>query len=272
MRYFWRNTVVASLVGAAVLVTAVPPGPASAKSTSDDLWIRFEGAKGGQVITSLANSGTSSVTVSIVTVGRGRLVARKSAATKTKTADYPAYDGAPGGDRAVVAVVNKGRTDGLEPLWHPFTLGVDARLDATNDGSPADNGNNVLQRGRFGDRVQYKLQIDEGRFSCRVKGRRGTRLVWSSLTLSPGDWYRARCRRQVLSSGDRLVLRVRSIGKGGTLGPATRTASGIGSLGSLNFARTKPISIGGKLNDDLTVSDASDQFNGRLDNAFLHIG
>ena len=184
-----RNRVFASLVGAAVLVTAVPPGTASAKSTSDDLWVRFEDTKGGQEITSLANSGTSSVTVSIVTVGGGRLVARKSAVTKTTTAEYPAYDGTPGGDRAVVAVVNKGKKDGLEPLWHPFTLGVDARLGAANDGSSADNGNNVVQRGRYGDRVQYKLQIDEGRFSCQSEGRRGTRLVWSSLTLSPGDWY-----------------------------------------------------------------------------------
>jgi hypothetical protein len=153
-----------------------------------------------------------------------------------------------------------------------FTLGVDAKLDPASSGTSYDNGNNLVQRGLFNAAAQYKLQLDGRRFSCRVKGDEGAVEVQSPLRISPKKWYRASCKRQRLYAGDRLVLKVAPIARDGSARQVTKTLSAVTSVGNLDFPVGTPMSVGGKLNADSTISNESDQFNGVLDSAYLKVG
>jgi hypothetical protein len=55
----------------------------------------------------------------------------------------------------------------------------------------------------------------------------------------------------------------------GTLGTKVISSSPVLSIGNLLFAYGTPLSVGGKLNQNLTINAATDQFNGWIDNAFL---
>ncbi len=253
-------------------LATVAAGPVAASSGTDQLWLSYEGTAAGRPFTALTNAGTASVDISIVTAHGGGIVSRASAYTGSKVADFPAYDGSARGERAVVGVVGTGSVDDLEPVASPFTIGADARLDAASEGTSSDNGNNLLQRGLYADGAQYKLQIDHRTVSCRVKGALGAALVASRVKVKAGTWYRIRCDRLVLDSGQhQLVLRVRTIGRGGRLGAINRTQSKPAAIGDVDFPDGTPLSIGGKLNDDLTIARAVDQFNGLLDNTYLRV-
>jgi hypothetical protein len=67
-------------------------------------------------------------------------------------------------------VENEGATDVLEARLGDFRFGAAFRLDAVSQGSRADNGDNLVQRGLSGDPAQYKLQLDGRVPACRVQG------------------------------------------------------------------------------------------------------
>lgn len=261
----------AAVWSATVGPTMVPTAFGAVSTGPDQLWVSYEGTPAGRPFTGFTNAGTASVDISLVTAHHGAIVSRSSPFAGSHAADFPAYDGSPRGARAVIGVVPTGSVDDLEPLSSPFTLGADARLDASSEGSASDNGNNLLQRGLYLDAAQYKLQIDHGTISCRVEGASGAAMVASRVHVKAGTWYRIRCDRVVLDTGDQLVLRVRTIGRGGRLGAIKRSQSKPGAIGDVDLPDGTPLSIGGKLDDDLTIAAATDQFNGLLDNTYLRV-
>lgn len=265
---FTRVCVLVTVATGVPTLVAAGLVPAAARAASD-VRITFEGNQAGSSITEVVNAGSADVDVAVLTARGGTIVARQSAATGSIAADFPAYDGTQGGPRAVLSITNPGSADRLEPGTARFTFGADVKLDAVNDGGDYDDGNNVVQRGRFTDTSQFKLQIDAGKASCRVAGAKGAVRTFSSAAISTGTWYRLSCARQVLDTGDRLVVKVTPIAQDGTLGATVTTTSSVAPIGRLKFADQTPLSVGGKLDNKATIAASADQLNGVVDNVFL---
>ena len=159
---------------------------------------------------------------------------------------------------AVVVVEALGASDPTDPGRDDFSFGAEFVLDSHHGVSPTDNGDNLVQRGLFGD-DQYKIQLDDARPSCRVSGSEGTVTVRASQRVDAGDWYRVRCRR----TGDEVTMRVvTSLDEDREV----RDYAERGRTGSLSLSGGGPFSIGGKVDEDgdVLVGD-SDQFNGLVD-------
>ena len=217
----------------------------------------------------MANSGTAATRQRIVVAGGGYLVGRWSR-TGRLAADFPSFNGSAGGPRAVVAVSNAGSRDGLDPGAARFTFGADVRHDAVGAGTGFDNGNNVIQRGLSTHAAQYKIQIDGGYATCRVKGNRGLLSVESRRFMASATWYRVVCMRQVWARGSYLQLSVTPVRRDGTLGepcPVRRPSRPPGPPASGRTA----LALGGKLGPGPSIDAASDQFNGWIDNAFFRV-
>jgi hypothetical protein len=219
----------------------------------------------------LVNSGSSAMAVSVVTDDGGGLFDGKPrvASGEDKAIRYPRYSDAADAPHAVVQVVDRRGPDDLNPKSRQFRFGADFILDAkSEDSAPGgrDNGDNLVQRGRFDQRAQYKVQVDHRVATCRVKGLRGVVTVSSRTNIAPRTWYRVRCVR------DGSVLRiVVTTWAGGS--PVSVTDSASGPTGDLTPSRrTVPLSVGGKLDRPGLIADASDQFNGRIDNVVIRVG
>ncbi len=260
-----------SVLGLIVVSLVSAAAPAAAATDTTPVSLSFTGPKSGAAITSAANDGSGATSQSVVTANGGRLRARWSRISTGIAARYPAYDGAGNGRRAILAVTNSGSSDDLGPGAQEFVFGADAKLNAVSTGSANDNGNNLVQRGLATATAQYKLQLDGGRFSCRVKGDDGAQFVRSSLKTSASTWYHALCKRRVVAAGDFLVIKVAKVRADGSRGSVRKNVSTTGSIGNLSFTADTPLSVGGKLIDATTISSASDQWNGVVDSVFLTI-
>lgn len=181
--------------------------------------------------------------------------------------DYPGFDASSTPSRAVLRVRNTTSNDALAPGRANFVFGADFALDATSTGTRVDNGDNLVQRGLYADSSQYKIDVDGGNLSCRIKGSAGSVMVKSSVDVRPGAWYRVRCSR-VSERVHFVVTRFLSDG-------TTRTSSDTrwGGTGALSWPDTRtPVSVGGKLNvQGQIVTSTTDQFNGRVGKPMLNI-
>jgi hypothetical protein len=246
-----------ALAAAAGLTALATLGtPAHAATTGKELDLTFEGSD------ARTNAGTTSLTVRTLTAngGRVRMVAGESGGSAIR---LPAFaDSNP--PLALLEIIDEQGADDLSPGTARFRYGADFTLDPTSQGSTVDNGNNLLQRGSFRADMQYKVEVDGGRPGCRVKGSAGAVAVRSPRTVVPGDWYRATCLRD----GSTLTLTVRRLADG-----KVWRYSRSGQTGSLQApSRSLPLSVGGKLTARGTIAvKSSDQFNGRVDNAFLNV-
>lgn len=89
----------------------------------------------------------------------------------------------------------------LDPGRRRFAVAVAFRIP---EGSYAFSGTdtpNLVQKGKFGSRGQWKVQLlgrDGGRVQCRVKGRAGTVMVTSRVSGIAADrrWHRVICIRR----------------------------------------------------------------------------
>lgn len=209
----------------------------------------------------VSNSWDARVKVATATWGDGDVRAVKS--QFGRAAAFPSFARKDAG-YAVLSVTNAGVRDALSPGESDFAFGADVYMDKETTGSPADNGDNVLQRGLFEGAAQYKLQVDGGRPSCRVVGLKGDVIVKMDKKLAPESWYRIRCTRRPTY----LRLEVTLLTENGPVDwtPVTRQ----GLTGAVVLPRHTALAIGGKLAEDGTVIPSStDQFNGRLDRVFL---
>ncbi|MFB9313983.1 hypothetical protein [Nocardioides plantarum] len=242
-----------------------PPAPSGA-----EMLLTFEDSPGsGAVLPGPRDLGTAPSQTRVRTSGGGRVVADQG--PDGLVGRFPAVGG-PNRPLAVVVVVPT-EPDRLSPGEDDFSFGADVVLDEVSEG-PGDNGDNVLQRGLFADAVQYKLQLDHGRPSCRLAGAGGTAVAKADAPVTRGRWYRLRCRRH----GDELVLEVRAWrgdSWGDSWADSTRTVSRR-PVGAMSFDRTDgtvvPLSVGGKVGADGRIPDgSSDLLNGAVDNVFVDV-
>lgn len=173
---------------------------------------------------------------------------------------FPAVD-ASSKRRVVVTAVPAGDPTALDPGPQDFSFGASILLDSVSEGG-LDNGNNVLQRGLFSDRSQFKIQVDGGVVSCRVAGDAGQLIVAAERPVEPGEWYRVTCTR----IGQELTLDV----EGADDAPARVTVTG--PTGMVIPSPGAPVVVGGKARPDGTPLEGdSDPFNGLVDDVMLII-
>ncbi len=218
----------------------------------------------GDALRTVADSDSADVTASVVTLDGGRALLAPGR-NGGFAADLPRYDSTSRPPRAVLSVINDGPSDDLSPGGSQFVFGADMVLDAESQGTAADNGNNLVQRGLYSDRAQYKLQVDGRRPSCRVKGDAGSLSVSSPVQVNSQDWYRLTCTRD----GSTLTIRVVRFRSDGS--QSIWTESRRGSTGFLTMPRSKPMSVGGKLVDQTHMARYTDQFNGLVDRVFFGV-
>lgn len=256
-----RRTVPA--LGAALLLALVATA-APATAAGNALTIRFDN---GIDADALGGGVASAVDLDVVTAGDGKLTRTEDWNGALSAIQTPKYDGSSDGPRAVLEVTNKDE-DVLSPGDGLLTFGADLALDDKSSApGSADNGDNVVQRGLFGGN-QYKIQADHDVASCRVAGSDGEVIVFSSTRLTPGDWYRVRCHRD----GDDVTLSVWSRTDGGGLNLES-VDSGSGAIGSVDIPVDIPLTVGGKLNNNQTLTASqSDQFNGSLARVMIRFG
>lgn len=247
-----RRSLAGSLVLACLLTASTPAGAAG---PGRELDLTFERTGLG------ANAGKASLSVATLTHNGGG-IARAERPGGGTAIDLPAYR-ASQPRLALMTVVDRIDGDSLNPGTSAFTFGADFRLDARNEGSSADNGNNLIQRGLFDAPSQYKIELDGNRPGCRVKGRDGAVSVRSSRAVAADRWYWVTCTRAART----VTLKVTRVG--GT----TWTYRATGRTGSMRPSSSSvPLSIGGKVsNSGKIVVKSADQFNGHIDNPFLNV-
>ena len=106
---------------------------------------------------------------------------------------------------------------------------------------------NLMQKGRFGDPGQVKLQLvsaAQGTVSCRIKGTSGATSITSSVNVDDGSWHSAVCWR----AGDVVGVTVDGV-----------TTSRGWTAGSI--ANTRKLTLGNKS----AGAGSSDQHFGRTD-------
>lgn len=226
------------------------------------LVIDFEAAPpaGVPIIAIEATVGGASATA--VSLGGGQILAA-AGADGGAAARFPTNTESAAGARAVLRVGPSGSA-ALSPGQGGFQFGVDLMYPDGSAGDAAgDDGDNLFQRGLFGDQGQFKLQVDHGRPACRIAGSEREMLVKAGDTLAPDQWYRLLCQRsdgeitifvaEIGSSSQRLSWKSWSVtDRAGAIPPNQEPA---------------PVSIGGKLNaQGEIVREAPDQFSGVLDN------
>lgn len=260
---------IALATAAATSVCGAPAGSAAPAAPDRVLRLMFNDAQLTGKTPHFTNAGSASLAVSLATRGGGSMRAAKGRLSPARNTAIrtPAFDPSVDGARAVVKVVDRVGVDQLDPGTRAFTFGADFTRNARSErAGSSDNGDNLMQRGLFGSRSQFKIQLDHRRVSCRIKGASGAVEVVSPVAITAGRWYRARCTR----SGAHVTLAVSRWTESGRSITTSKSVSG--STGSLTpTSKATPLSIGGKLGAGGGILDASDQFNGRIDNAIMKI-
>jgi hypothetical protein len=263
-----RGAWMLAAVGGGGLVACEPAGAA----TNPRVRLDFSevSASPGTPATSFTNRGGASVRARAVVAGGGAVRASTGRGGGSERAvRFPSFDPWAPAPSAAISIVNATTTDQLDPDRARFEFGADFTLAATSanlSSSSVDDGDNLVQRGLYEERTQWKLEIDRRRPSCRIKGRSGTVTVTAGMEVAADRWYRARCIRD----GDRVTVAVTSWSSSGAA--STRTWSRTGPTGDMTPDRPSvPMSVGGKLRNGAMDGDP-DQFTGRADNVVLVIG
>jgi hypothetical protein len=242
---------------------------------------------------SLSNTGSygDDVEVTLVTAGGGR--AQTIEGPDGKGIGLPDFSATPGSPQAVVSIDNAGSSaaDRLDPGTKSFVFGADFEMDpgpTSQEPSDVDDGDNLMQRGLYGERSQYKIELDTRSPTCTLHGRAGrdgyrgvldmrTAPGFPSAGVRSGTWYRVRCARTGTAGAE---LTVSQLSRDGSVAQTWTTddiepAMPTGSVLDLTPATPgTPLSVGGKLDDQghLVTGESVDQFNGEVDDVTLSIG
>ncbi|MFD1250020.1 hypothetical protein ACFQ3F_19640 [Nocardioides ginsengisoli] len=217
----------------------------------------------GDPVPGAENDGKASVRVEVVTAGGGRLIWVEGLGGGAAVRTPPHSRTGP--VRAAVMVVwpDIGQPDLLSPGTHDLDFGLDFRADPPTAGRPGDDGDNLMQRGRFDGSAQYKLQVDHGIPSCRLVGSRGEVLVKATKPVTPDRWYRISCVRR---AGE-VRLRLDDL-QGGEPPQSWVVAR---DPGNVAFHR-EPVSIGAKVGVSGRIDARSaDQFSGEFDRVHVDV-
>ncbi|MBM0125632.1 LamG domain-containing protein [Pimelobacter simplex] len=217
----------------------------------------------GDMVPGTVNDGTATVDIAVVTQGGGRLTwtPGRTGGAAVRTPAYAAKGRVPAA--ALVVHIDPSSPDPLDPGTRDFEVGVDFRTDPATAGRPEDDGDNLVQRGRFGQPAQLKIQLDHGIPSCRVAGSLGETLVEAERPVAPGRWYRLTCTR----SGP--TVRMRLVDLDGDADPQEWTVTR--DPGAITFDHV-PLSIGAKAADRGRIAESSaDQFHGTIDRVVVDV-
>lgn len=189
----------------------------------------------------------------VVTRGTGKVMAVPGRDGDGVALRFPRH----GRDPAALVVVPRSGGD-LTPGTAPFAFGA----HFVADGDWAD-GANVLQRGLFTDRGQYKLEVDGAYPRCSILGSEGRLIARSSRAIAAGVWYSADCLRDETS----VTLVLRSLATGAEW--VTRVEGKTGDIQPQTVSTQ--VSIGAKTWEGGDVGRQPDQFNGAIDNVYIRL-
>ncbi len=182
-----------------MLLLPATVGPVEAAVKGDELRLRFNGGQQalGDPMWRFRNEGAASLRATTVRADGGRIV--RARAVGSPGARFPGVSTARPSPRALIQVENAGKRDHLEPRTSRFRFGADVRLNAVSS-SPSDTGDNVIQRGLWESRAQYKLQVDKRLPTCVVTGKVGSRerrvVVSAGRQIQREQWHRVACSRE----------------------------------------------------------------------------
>ncbi len=267
-----RSLVLVTTIAVAVspLLASVPAGADQARSPgarvarSVEMFLAMDGGRQrtGDRVRAFGNSGRSNLRA-VVASRRGGKAMRARSARRGWAVRMPAASSTGVPPRAAIIVTNRGRRDLLAPRTRAFRFGADYRLNRRSEGA-RDDGDNLIQRGAFANRGQYKIELDNSRPRCRVKGTAGEAYAIAAQPLPRQRWYRAVCSR----SGDTITLRVWRLGRHRSTLVATSTDTR--PIGAVRFARSWPMSIAGRVQLNRRIpAGHNDAFNGVVDRAFF---
>lgn len=212
----------------------------------------------------ITNSGSWQVRIKTLSAAGGAVRTARGRGGRGLAVRFPAAGSSQPAPAAVIRV-DRVNDRGPQPGNRRFRIGADFQLDSDSSRGAHDNGDNIVQRGLWGDPAQYKIQVDHGRPSCLIRGQAGQVYVQADTTVNRTDWYRVTCERRATS----VVLRLVHFHPDGTRTSDRWRAQG--RTGRLRLNGTW-ISVGGKVTArGKLVRNASDQFNGRLDNVFVAV-
>lgn len=181
--------------------------------------------------------------------------------------DFPEFARDAQPPRAVASALSRPPgPDPLSPGRSDFRYGATFTKDAQSKGTDVDNGDNLLQRGLASDTYQFKLELDDDRPRCQVKGSEGTLGVRADVEVRAGTWYSVECERHGDALRVTVIIDPRGTGN-------VHTAEKVGPIGELDWDGTQtPIAIGGKLAADKSVIRmATDQFNGLMSRVWVDV-
>ncbi len=277
-RNMWLGVVLVAGVAAGVSAADRRDGmdvlAASPALAGRDVVLAFsEGQPVGHVFpatTNFTNTGTagSGVVATPLYANGGVLKVAAGRGTGNLAVAAPAHTGTATPKSAVIRVSNAD-TDRLDPGMGDFSFGADFVLNtASATAGSKDNGDNLIQRGLANSATQYKIQIDGGKPSCVLRKQTTAITVRTTQVIERNIWYRAVCSRTTSGGQTTVTLTVTRLSDGTTLPAQASTDPAF----DLSIDTRVPLSIGGKLTETgaLVLSD-TDQFNGRIDNAFLDL-
>lgn len=253
---------------AATPTEAPPSGPPSGPSAKGlvkvDLGLGFDQVVvPGDMVPGTVNSGTARVDVTVVTQAGGRLTwtPGRGGGSAVRTPAYAAEGPVPAA--ALLVRTDPSAADPLDPGTADLLVAVDFRADPATAGRPEDDGDNLVQRGRFGQAAQLKIQLDHGVPSCRLAGTLGEVFVQAEQPVTPDRWYRLTCTRTGPS------VRLRLVDLDGETDPQEWTVAG--DPGAISFDHA-PLSVGAKVADRGRIAQgSSDQFHGTIDRVVLDV-
>ncbi|RJK97903.1 LamG-like jellyroll fold domain-containing protein [Vallicoccus soli] len=236
--------------GLATPLAAVPAAPAAAVPAGATWALDFDQSLlGGLLPSDRVTDVTGRGNDGRVRLARGgALRSVVGALTGSRALQFPA---ACSGAACPAAVVKVPDAAVLVPRTRPFAYGARLRLPA----AAVTHGANVVQKGLWGDRGQWKLQVDDGRPGCVVAGQHDGDLrravVAAPRSIADGRWHELECRRTATA----VELVVDGAVAARQAAPAVDVRPGAA------------VAVGGK-----GVSSSGDQFHGALDEVWLRVG
>lgn len=245
---------------------AAGDGPVTDDVADAELVLLFDDvAVPGDAVPAVHNVGRAHVQLRVVTANGGTLAWAEGLGAGMALRTPPFAPEGPVPAAALLATTTAGDDDPLSPGRRAFTLAVDVAADPPEAGRPDDDGDNLVQRGRYGEGLaQYKLQLDHGVPSCRIAGTEGVAELAAPDPVTPGGWYRLTCTR----TADQVRLVVLDLEAGSQVLVDEVAEVDVGDV----VLDGVPVSVGAKADDGGRLDLAGlDQFHGVIDRVVIDV-
>lgn len=242
---FALSSLLVATIGVGAALAVVSDTPMRASAAADQLVVNFDQGQplaAGTTVSDVSGNGNNG----IVKTRYGGTINPVGGA-----ADFPDPCSVESCPNAMIEIVD---APSLDPGTADFEWGADVRMKV----SETADGENVLQKGRWGDAGgQWKLQVDKagGKPSCVVSGFRNgveSRVILKSpVGVADNVWHQVTCRRTAAG----IDLLVDGVVRASAPMPVVTLSSGA------------TVTIGAKE----VVAKDNDQFQGKLDNIFIRL-